>query len=153
MIQRIQTLFLLAAFAATLLMILIPFNVLTNDHGEPLKLFFTGLKNMETGTYVFKAIPLAGVTVLSALLSLVTIFVYQNRTLQMRLCVYNILLTLALIVLIVIYYFIIKNNIGIRLSSFSFTGILPVVNIILIFQAFRAIRRDDLLIKSYNRLR
>lgn len=153
MIQRVQTLFLLIATIASVLMIVIPFYQMIGPNDDVLKLYYTGLENVTRGEVIYRTLPLAVITVVTGLISFITILLFQRRTLQMRLCVYNILLIIAQFGLILFYYFSLKNKFDAGLTSFSFTAILPLVNIVLIFQAFRAIRRDDLLIKSYDRLR
>ena len=153
MIQRIQSLFLLAALIFSGLMIILPFSTLVNSIDEIFKMYFYGIRNITTGRVADKAIPLAGVTLATAFLSFITILIYRRRVLQMRLCVYNILLTFAQIALLIHYFIGYKTHLVAGASSVSFTMILPLVNIFLLFQAFRAIRRDDLLIKSYDRLR
>jgi hypothetical protein len=121
--------------------------------GELLKLYCTGLHNIPQETLIYSTWPLCVLTFVTGLISFVTIVIYRRRILQMRFCVYNILLSLAQFILLLFYFFKFKGEFGADLHSYSFTIILPLVNIILIFQAFRAIRRDDILIKSYDRLR
>lgn len=153
MIQRIQTLFLLIAAVLSALVVFIPLSTMNIPDGDIVKLYSTGLKNINTGEILFRAYPILVLGIVTSLLSIITIFLYQNRILQMRLCVYNILLLLGLTGMFIYYYFYIRNSFDFRGHSFSITLIIPVVNIILIFQAFRAIRRDDLMVKSYERLR
>lgn len=153
MIQRVQSLFLLFAFISSALMVFMPFSQMMTADGELLKLYCTGLRNIPQDILIYNAWHLAVLTIVTGLISLFTLVIFQRRILQMRLCVYNILLSLAQFILLLFYFFKFKNEFGAELHSFSFTIILPLVNIILIFQAFRAIRRDDILIKSYDRLR
>lgn len=152
MIQRVQSLFLLAATICSILIITIPFAELYDAHSKLFIMYFYGLKNVAGDYMVNRNLPLAGVTIVTGLLSFFTIIIYKRRVLQMRICVYNILLTLAQIGLLLFSFYRYKSYID-STTSFSFTVILPLINIVLIFQAFRAIRRDDLLLKSYDRLR
>jgi hypothetical protein len=153
MIQRVQTIFLLIATIAAVFMITIPFSRMVSPENITHEMHFYGLENTSEGVLIAKTLPLAVITVITGLLSFLTIIIYRRRVLQMRICVYNILITIAQFGLILYYYFSFKSDLGAGVTSFSFTIILPLINIILIFQAFRAIRRDDLLIKSYDRLR
>ncbi len=153
MIQRVQSLFLLFAIISSALMVFMPFSQMMTADGELLKLYCTGLHNIPQESLIYNAWPLCVLTVVTGLISFVSIIIFQRRVLQMRFCVYNILLSLAQFILLLFYFFKFKREFGTDLHSFSFTIILPLVNIILIFQAFRAIRRDDILIKSYDRLR
>lgn len=153
MIQRVQSLFLFLATISSALMVYFPFSQMMTADGELLKLYCTGLHNIPQDTLVYNTWPMCVLIVVSGLISFITIIIFQRRVLQMRFCVYNILLSIALFILVLFYFFKFKGEFGADLHSFSFTIILPLVNIILLFQAFRAIRRDDLLIKSYDRLR
>ncbi|MBN1598218.1 MAG: DUF4293 domain-containing protein [Bacteroidales bacterium] len=153
MIQRVQTLFLLVATILSALVVFVPISEMMLPNGDVAKLYSTGLKNLNSSEVLYQTFPILILGLATSLLSLITIFIYQRRTIQMRLCVYNILLLLFMAILFAYYYFDIRNKLEVQMHSFSYTLVIPLVNIILIFQAFRAIRRDDLLIKSYDRLR
>jgi glucan phosphoethanolaminetransferase (alkaline phosphatase superfamily) len=159
MIQRIQSLFLLAACIASFIVVFHPISRMGLSDGSQANLTSIGLKtDAKPSTMLYSAFPIAVLAAICGLMSFVTIIMYRKRLLQMRLCGYNILLTLILIIVIFIYYFIIKhktidNSDIIVSSSLSYPIVLPFVNIVLLFQSFRAIRRDDLIIKSYDRLR
>ncbi len=159
MIQRIQTAFLLVATVFSFLMLTHPISSINLSNHAHLSFRPTGLSNFATPpTYYMHTWPVFILMVLTAAINLGTVFLFRKRVLQMRLCVYNILLTLGLSGLMFFYYFYIKHHEIIEGATFtsgrfSYTSILPFVNIILLFQAFRAIRRDELLVKSYDRLR
>ena len=122
--------------------------------GDVVRLYSHGLYNITQNTSMhLNTLVLAVLVIATTLINLIVIFIYKRRVLQMRLCVYNILLTLALLGVHLYFHFMLKKNLSISSSAFTVAAIFPVVNIILIFQAFRSIRRDDLLIKSYDRLR
>lgn len=154
MIQRIQSLFLLAA---TVLFTIVVFHPISNMilSGDIKAQFYTyGLMSVgESPEMLYNTFPVIILAVVTTLLTVFTIFLYKNRTLQMRICVYNILLTLGLIAAIFTYYYLIRSKFEVSTHAFSYSILLPFVNVILLFQAFRGIRRDDLLLKSYNRLR
>ena len=159
MIQRVQTVFLLAATILSAIIIFHPVSYMTLSDGS--KALFTSftLKNTNEPPLIYMyTFPIGALAIATSLISFITIFLFQNRTLQMRLCVYDILLTIGLGVLMIFYYFKIKNGVianelHVYQHSFTYTIIFPLINIILLFQAFRTIRRDDLLLKSADRLR
>ncbi len=159
MIQRVQTVFLLAVAILSTIIVVHPVSEVILSDGTMAKFTSFGLKTVEESPEIYiYTFPIAVLAIVSALISFVTILLYQKRNLQMRLCVYNILITIGLAAVMFYYYLTIKNgtivdDITVRTHSFSYTIIFPFINIILLFQAFRSIRRDDLLIKSYNRLR
>jgi len=82
----------------------------------------------------------------STLISLISLFYYKNRKTQFILCRINILLNLVLIVLFLYRSYTIYIEKGIGL-------ILPVIIIIFLVLANKAIKKDEDLIKSVDRLR
>jgi hypothetical protein len=159
MIQRIQSLFLLAVTVSCFILVIHPIAYVFLKGDSIANFTSFGLRTTkEPAEMLIRALPIAFMATISGLMSLLTIFVYQQRLLQMKLCGYNILLTVLLIIVIFLYYFSIKDksiidHVFIVTKSLSYPILLPFVNIILLFQSFRAIRRDDMLIKSYERLR
>lgn len=154
MIQRIQSLFLLAAIVLCVIIIVHPISSMILTGLSEANFYSYGLMSAkESSELYFSTFPIIVLASISAILSVYTILIFRKRTLQMRMCVFNILITLGLIISIVIYYFIIKGKYEVSSHAFSYSAVLPFINVILIFQAFRGIRRDDLLLKSYNRLR
>jgi hypothetical protein len=160
MLLRIQTVFLTLATLLSVLFLFKPFSSLYMNDGTLCMLTFAGLKTAEDPILLInRTLPLAILATTTGLLSLVTIFLFNNRVVQLRLCVFNILLTIGFLVALAFYYLAFKNGIGLAEGTFAvenklrWTLIIPFINIILIFQAFRAIRRDDLLVKSNDRLR
>ncbi|MBA7516711.1 hypothetical protein ES705_08759 [subsurface metagenome] len=154
MIQRIQSAFLLAASILSIIFVFHPLSRMILAGGISAT-FYTYALNNSTVPYeaIYHTFPIVVLAVLTTLLNLIAIFIYKRRVLQMRICVYNILLTIGMIVLIFYYYFVFKSKLDVRTHAFSYSILFPFINVILIFQAFRGIRRDDLLLKSYNRLR
>lgn len=159
MIQRIQSLFLLFVMVFSIAIVLHPINRMVLSNGPMAILSGFSFKVLvNPPILIIRTFPIAILAILSAIISFWTILKYQNRDLQMKLCVYNIIFNFLIIIAILIYYYIIihstyENNITVIKSAFSYPILLPLINIILLFQSFRAIRRDDLLIKSYDRLR
>lgn len=87
----------------------------------------------------------------SALLSLITIFKYKNRMTQFVLGRLNIILNFILLVVLVYHSSMLPGEI-----NFSEKGIgmlLPVVSIVLLALANKAIKKDEDLVKSVDRLR
>lgn len=159
MIQRIQTAFLSVAAVLAVFIVIHPISGMSLNDGSVAYFTSFGLKSLHEPPQIYThTFPIGVLAIASALLSVITVFLFQKRVLQMRLCVYNILITIGLSAVMFFYYFTIKNGeitdgLHVIAHSFSYTIIFPFINIILIFQAFRSIRRDDILIKSYDRLR
>lgn len=154
MIQRVQTLFLLAVTILSFIMLISPLSKIVLLRGEIIKFYSIGLRDLNQGNeFIRYTIPLFVLILIITGISLVAMLYFKNRTLQLRLCVYHILLSIVLIGFLAFYYFSIKNQLNWDSNSFSIVVIFPLINIVLTFQAFRAIGRDEHLIKSYDRLR
>ena len=154
MIQRIQTLYLLII---TVLMSVTLFSRLAwfgGDGGE-FGLYAFALKSAD-GEVLHPAFYLGILLTLSAVLPLVTIFLYRRRMLQIRLCVVELVFLVGSAVMEGIYYYL-----GCRVASelpFHTQGVgvsiaLPVVSLLFAWLAARAIFRDELLVRSVDRIR
>ena len=155
MLQRIQTVYLFIVAILTGLMLFLPLAEILNEGGDVLTLYSYGVVNQasdKTGV-IYSTLPMAIMIAIIFTISVISIFLYKNRTRQMRFCVFNILLMVGLLGLILFYYLSVKKDIGISHHTFRLSIVLPIINIVLTFQAFRGIRRDELLVRSYERLR
>lgn len=153
MIQRIQTVYLL--FASVLMLLMLFFPWVKFLAGEELYTFyFNGVKVLKEShpEMVVQTWTLAVLTIVIALISFVMIFLYKKRALQMRLSIYNMILMVALVGLIFYYAFTVSQELN-AITYYSFPVVFPVIAIVLTYLAFRSIRKDELLIKSYDRLR
>lgn len=152
MIQRIQTVYLLGA----IILISVMFGLPVSEHYSLDGKFYTfelmGVEN-QAGEQVYSTLPLVILFGVIDLLMVITVFIYKRRVLQMRLCVYNILLLLGSIGLGYYYLKMIIDEFNAPNYSFSFSVVIPLITIIFLYLAFRGIRRDELLIKSMDRIR
>ena len=97
--------------------------------------------------------PLTIVLGLAALLALISIFLYRNRPLQMRVCNFTSLLLIAFYVVLGIYIYdlyIALNGESLQLQA---ALSMPVVALALNYIAYRRIRADERLVRSADRLR
>ena len=85
-------------------------------------------------------------------MSVLTIFLFKKRFLQIRICGLNIGLLAGLTGLILYTLHSLGKNIEGTLN-YSISMFLPILGIILTILAIRAIGRDEALIKSVDRLR
>jgi len=102
---------------------------------------------------LMSSIPLISLLFLITILIFITIFLFKNRILQMRICIFNMLLLIGSIFLILYYYKKAINKIQLDFLQYKFPAIFPLIVFILIYLAFRAIRKDEILVQSANRLR
>jgi branched-subunit amino acid transport protein AzlD len=143
MIQRIQSLFLLLASVATFLEFVFP--------------FFKG-KQSATGffadsSYNIQDHPaLLGLTIAAGGLALLTIFLFNNRSLQQKMVYLTMLLSVALLAVTFVLGFQDSPNLFDTASVFVGT-FLPIVAIIFLGISLKGINKDDKLVKSMDRLR
>lgn len=140
MIQRQQTLWLLLATAAAVLTFMFPFAT-----GEELVVKTAMKQPVEiiAGNNFFTLL----LTIATIGISSVTIFMFKDRKLQMRLCLLGILVSVLILVLYIMHM---RKLIT---STPALWAILPVVVIASYFMAFRNIRKDEKLVKSLDKLR
>jgi len=144
MIQRIQTVYLLlaTAFSGGVIFLL---NLWVYEEG--IKFFVMDSFNSDN-------LLLQGMSALffiSAILTLVAIFQYTNRQLQFVLGRLSILINFILLGVIV--YFTQNLSGEINVSEKGIGSLIPIVTIVLVVLANKAIKKDEELVKSVDRLR
>ncbi len=88
-----------------------------------------------------------------AAMSVVAIFLFKNRPTQYKLAITGALLSITVIGLQVYYIEGFKKANPIQQGTYQWGGLLPIAMVILLFMAAGAIRKDEKLIKSLDRLR
>jgi 4-amino-4-deoxy-L-arabinose transferase-like glycosyltransferase len=155
MIQRIQSLYLLLI---TFISVFFQFGKMmkyTDDSGGILFINTRGLFmfTAENGTsQIEKLIPVTVILFIIPVISLVTIFLYRKRKLQMKFAL-GLIFILLILVVTLIY---ISLRIEVKFDAVFMPGIisfLPLLMFIFAFLAWRSIRKDEDLVKSYERLR
>jgi hypothetical protein len=91
--------------------------------------------------------------VVTAALLFLNIFFYKNRKLQIRICVYAIILEFGQIGLMYYFWVVLFHKLGEAEYLFRIPVLFPVLAIILTYLAFRGIRKDEILIRSIDRIR
>jgi hypothetical protein len=155
MIQRIQSIYLLLTTALSFLFLKGSFLSFTDNAGLPIIFTFNGIEKRTGGTeneLIQNVWPFTIVLVLVALLALITIFLYKKRTLQLLMTKILIGLISVLIIISVCYSYIIISKFGGTIIP-GVKMALPLVLLVFSILAFRGIRKDDMLVKSYDRLR
>ena len=149
MIQRIQSVYLFIALVLNILIFTMPFAEVSVEGGAICKISHNGIYSLDdqsTPSYVITAI-----VAVICLLTLMTIFQYKRRLLQMRLCTYNLILSLATLGLMAYSMWFTLANI--EVVNPKAAAIFPLLSSILFVLAWRAVRNDDKLIKSVDRIR
>ena len=152
MIQRIQTIYLLAASILLGLMIQNPIASFLIDDKVYDLLSYKLVNSADEKDMIFTNYPLAVLIGIAAVLALVTIFFYKNRKLQMRFTLFNWILTLSIYIMIGYYYYQIQSVKEV-VFTFRVQIVFPLIAFILLFLAFKGIKKDEEIIQSLNRIR
>ena len=152
MIQRIQTLYLFAAAALMVTALLTPLAYFAAGTDEyTLRAFSLSGGEMSQST-IYMGIVMA----LAAAVPLVNIFLFKRRMLQIRLCAVELVLLLGSVAFIGIYYYLSARMISqseFHTQGFRIAAVFPLVSLVLDYLAMRAIFKDELLVKSLDRIR
>jgi hypothetical protein len=151
MIQRIQTLFLLAIIVLSGLMLTGNLITMDNGTGTLFNISFAGLGE-EGGEIIQRLWPLSVMLVIVPLLTLVAIFFYKKRQLQMRVTMLVLLLSLGTLVLGAFYIIMFDRKIDVTVI-WKVKAIFPLISLILAWLAYRSMLKDDIMVRSYDRLR
>lgn len=147
MIQRIQSVYLGGVFIMSALLFFIPFGTI----GE----YVVTATQIANGEEVVKSTtPLAVLIVAAAALALVTTFMFKNRKLQMKLCSLTMIMQ-AVVMAMTLFMYIdpTAKELGIEEVSYGIGTYLPIGGMVLAFLASKAIKKDDDLVNSVDRIR
>ena len=152
MIQRVQTIFLLASTSLMAVLFFYPFaeiavgqDILTfNFNG-----FYKIVENIpqqvvQTESIIF----ILGFIVT---LNIGTVFMYKKRKLQMRFTVYNILLMTGMVGALM--FLLMSSFEGEPSIEYKITMVFPLIAAVFNYMAFRNIRKDELLVRAVDRIR
>lgn len=163
MIQRKQTLYLIFVILLLAATFFTPFakGIVASPQQELYeiyKIYPYGVFGTTAEDSLFSTLLLTVTIGISILWSVFIISRYKNRWLQIRLTVFLIILLVCTEGLMVIYGYKLTsalNQISETQNAFpmSYGALLPIAAIFFAYLAFRGILRDELLIKSLNRMR
>ena len=146
MIQRIQTLYLLAVVALGIALIWLPVLQFTTPDGQLYSLTALG------------GAPLQGLwglllaTLLIPVLALIDIFLYNKRILQARLNIFTVMLCLGWYGVLAIYIWLAKMSLGLEWHIMP-SACIPLVSMVLTLMATRRILKDEALVRAADRIR
>lgn len=149
MIQRIQSLYLLIVTILMIVCMCSPIGSIiaqTNEISEISNLCIT----FPDGTKDYAPWALFVILLVVAALSVLTIFLYNKRMLQIRLTIFSSVMLIGYYMALVAFIFMLAED-----TSFtpSWSICLPFAGIILNWLAIRGIGADEALVKAYDRLR
>ncbi len=152
MLQRSQTLFLLGVFILSLFLLTGSITRFTLE-GSEFVLKHSGLLDAAGNKTGVATWPLSALFITVAVLAFLNIFFYKHRMRQMRIAVFLILLSAGMLAMMFYYTFVAKSQLEGSLVLYQWRFVLPPINMILLYFAFRRIRRDELLVKTFDRIR
>lgn len=146
MIQRIQTLYLLAIVALGIALIWLPVLELVTPEGQVYELTALG------------GAPLKGLwgltltTVLIPVMAFVDIFLYKKRLLQARLNIFSVMLCIGYYGVLAIYVWLAKMSMTID-WYITIWASFPLICMVLTLMATRRILKDEALVRAADRIR
>jgi hypothetical protein len=153
MIQRIQTIYLALSGILTSLLFYIKLVTFAAPDGI-FTMYYNGIFKGEpdAGDIYMNVTAFTILLATSVLAGIITIFLYRKRILQIRIAGLNIGLQLGLAALI--YFF--ARTAGNELNAdytIPFSIAIPLVSVVLLLMAIKAIGKDEALIRSMDRIR
>ena len=153
MIQRIQSLFLLLALICMSIFYFVPFGSLEMQTETGITDVPMGLYGVDLGEEHFSTLPLLILLSVVVLILLLTIFMYRHRILQIRICIFNLILTLGCSGLAFFFLYQASEKFAANNYHTSVLIVLPIVAAVFIGLAIRGIAKDEALIRSIDRIR
>ena len=99
--------------------------------------------------------PLITIWAITLLLNFITIFLYKNRKMQMKLISITIILLFVFIAVVFFYYSpLVEKKLSVATEFSKCVGIyFPVISFLFLVLAFKRIKKDEKLVRSLDRLR
>ncbi|MCL2682044.1 MAG: DUF4293 domain-containing protein [Bacteroidales bacterium] len=157
MIQRKQTIFLILALLSFVLLFRFPFASFELGTVGTCYIGILGLTNLDGFTeYNYMFIIMQVLTTFFMSLTGIAIFMYKRRQFQVRLCAFALLVNALLIGTMFFTVSMVTKAISLETTpaiSYLWMTYVPMVTLLPIRFAIRAIRKDEAMVKSLNRLR
>lgn len=152
MIQRIQTVYLMLAFALCIICMCVSIGYFYTTDGEHVGDLYNLWVHLADGHRSLKPWALFVLLLIPSTLIFLSIFMFRRRAIQMRMCVFNMILLVGWYICYGVFAYILG---GVFESVFrpSPLAAIPFACIILLYLAFRGILKDELLVRSLDRLR
>ncbi len=147
-IQRIQSVYLL--IAVILMVVFAFFPALTFELGGR-QFVYGALEAGKVGVTHIDPLMLM-LVVLISLLALIDIFLFKNLQRQMTVCFVDIIIGLAMLVAICIQAFYVNGKDGVTLT-WQWYLLLPILSIVFLMLAHKAMSRDKKMLRDSDRLR
>lgn len=150
MIQRIQSLYLLLTTLLPVLFLNGGIISLTDSADAEIKVRFSGI--YKSSELIGTDWPVTLAIIIIAIFSVIIIGLYKKRDLQLKLSKTLVSLTLGLIIGLAFYAYSLSLKYNAEIKP-VYTMAVPVLQLLFAYLAYRGIKKDDDLVKSYDRLR
>ncbi len=147
MIQRIQSVFLFLAAGLLGGQFALPYGTITNQTAEVPASLTDGILTPTDN------IGLMGLTILGVVLSFVAIFLFKNRKLQAQITGLSVVISILLLALIGVVFSQLMSVFNANAGHLGLGLGLPLGGVVFQFLAQRAIKKDENLVRSMDRLR
>ncbi len=152
MIQRIQSVYLLVVTVLLVVAMCLPVGQFIAADGVTTHIFKPMGVAVADGSF-HSTWGLFGILLLSAIIAFCTIFLFRNRMMQIRMTIFSSILLIGYYIAFGVFCYVLSNDLDASTFQVGWALALPVVSIILNYLAFRAIYRDELMVKAADRLR
>lgn len=154
MIQRVQSLYLLGAIAAAVLMFFFPVARFFTPEGS-YEFFLTGIKFISGDTEKVQMIPvlMLAVLIIVAVLLMISVFLFRNRVKQMRVVAIAFLFNAFLIGGIFFFADSFGKDHHTTPNYQNLGTIMPIIILIMLLLANKAIRKDEMKMRKSQRIR
>ena len=157
MIQRIQTIFLLLVIILGVAFSFVPVLEFASMDAFYVMNAYKTVASNDVTTVIAKNMGVGTIQGIVIVLTVVIIFLFKNRQLQIKMAKLNILLIAFQIAAIVMYSDAVKAainpNVEEVVTSFKLGALVPVVSLVLTYLSIHFIKKDEALVKSADRLR
>lgn len=159
MIQRIQTVYLLFACLLLVACMCFPIGFFLTEEGERVASLYNlwlryspqfvveGMKGIS-----FKPWALFAVLLIASFLSFADIFLFRRRALQMRVCTFVIILLIGWYMVYGAFLYLVGSGLEATFRP-GWVAALPFCSGVFLYLAFRGIMKDEMLVRSLDRLR
>lgn len=157
MIQRVQTIYLFLAaviMAVVNWLPLVEFSVNNNTIDSVVPFYTYGIHLESEGVITaITTYPIAIISALAAVLSFITIFMYKNRIKQINISLISMFLSLMFYLIFFIYWWYAKDALATDGTTIGLGIVFPAISVILNILAAKAIKADEKLVRSADRIR
>jgi hypothetical protein len=155
MIQRKQTIYQLLTIIMSFLFLKGDILSFVDKSGSVIKVTLYGVLRNAVGQdfeLIERSWPLSVVIVLIPVISLITILLFKNRKIQLLVAFSGIILAAGFVLFSIYYTYIICHNYATQIIP-GYKMLIEILLLTFNYLAYRGIKKDDELIKSYDRLR